>query len=144
MQARELTPAEVAAGEANINSRQLTATQIQALVRQMDASKKRWRRLKDNKTEYEAKLMLENKELYFNYPALFQMHAEDRVDSTFFEMLNLKRRIERGEVTAEEASAAVGQALFQRYMPASVVGTPSNTTPRLSYEDYYKQFQSNS
>lgn len=144
MQARELTPLEVAMGEANINDRQLNATQIQALVRQMDQSKTRWKRLKTNKVEYEGKLMAENKELYFNYPALFQMHVEDRLDSTFFEMLALKRRIDRGEVSSEEASAAVGQALFQRYMPANVVGTPSNTAPRLSYEDYYKQFQSNS
>lgn len=42
------------------------------------------------------------------------MHADDKLDETFFRMLQLKRQIERGELTQEQASAAMGQQLFQR------------------------------
>ncbi len=45
---------------------------------------------------------------------MFYKHAEDELDSTFFEMLQLKRRIERGEVTMEQASQLMGQQLFGR------------------------------
>ena len=93
MAARELTPAEVAAGQRGINDLDLSATQVQALVRNMDASKQKWARLKHNKHEYEEKLQAENETLYFTYPSLFQRHAEDRLDGTFFEMLDLKRKI---------------------------------------------------
>jgi len=93
MATRELTPSEVEMGQRGINDADLTATQIQALVFTMDASKQKWARLKANKAEYEAKLQAENEVLYCNYPSLFQMHAEDRLDTTFFEMLALKRKI---------------------------------------------------
>ncbi len=141
MQARELTPQEVAEGERGINEQQLSATQIQALVRKMDASKKKWNQLKrQGKTaEYEERLKEENTILYFNYPSLFQMHFEDRLDSTFFEMLQLKRKIERGEITAEQASALVGQQLFNRFVPHAIDSNAPAPAPRMSYEDYYKQ-----
>ena len=48
---RELTPAEVAAGERGINEQDLTATQIQAVLRTMDKSKEKWAHLKPNKHE---------------------------------------------------------------------------------------------
>ena len=136
MTARELTPMEVAAGLRGINDADLSATQVQALVRTMDASKEKWSRLKSNRKEYEEKLQLENSELYFNYPSLFQMHAEDRLDATFFEMLALKRRIEKGEITPEQATQIVGQKLHQRYMPE-----PSRpaSTPTMTYEEYYRR-----
>ena len=89
MQARELTSQEVREGEQNISERDLNATQIQALVRRMDQSKQRWKRMKRNKVEYEEKLKNENTELYFNYQSLFQMHAEDRLDSTFLPNLDI-------------------------------------------------------
>lgn len=136
--ARELTPEEVAEGERGITEEQLSATQIQALVKRMDASKKKWKLLKrQGKTqEYEAKLKADNQTLYFNYPSLFQLHAEDRLDETFFEMLALKRRIERGEITAEQASVVVGQQLFSRFVPQAQAPPPE---PRMSYEDYCRQ-----
>lgn len=139
--ARELTPEEVAEGSRGINARELTATQIQALTKRMDVSKKKWRYLKiqGKKDEYEAALKKENEDLYFNYPSLFHMHAEDRLDSTFFEMLQLKRKIERGEMTAEEASRIVGQQLFNRFVPQA--NAPPQA-PRMSYEDYCKQMES--
>jgi hypothetical protein len=140
MQARELTPDEVREGERNINDTQLTATQIQALVRQMDGSKAKHRALKQSgkKLEYEQAVKAENEALYFNYPSLYQLHIEERLDQTFFEMLNLKRKIEKGEMTAEQASAVVGQQLFNRFVPHAI----SNSAPpmaRMSYEDYYRQ-----
>ena len=138
--ARELTPEEVAEGRRGITDEQLSATQIQALVKRMDVSKKTWKLLKrQGKTaEYEAKLKAENETLYFNYPSLFQLHAEDRLDQTFFEMLTLKRRIERGELTAEQASTVVGQQLFNRYVPHAS-SNQSAPTPRMSYQDYCRQ-----
>ena len=141
MQARELTPQEVEEGRQGITDQQMSATQIQALVRKMDASKKKWNQLKrqGKKAEYEEKLKQENGILYFNYPSLFQMHAEDRLDSTFFEMLQLKRKIERGEITAEQASVIVGQQLFNRFVPHAVDSNAAPPAPRMSYGDYYKQ-----
>ena len=140
MQARELTPEEVAQGERGINDTQLTATQIQALVRKMDASKTKYKRLKmsGQKLAYEEAVMKENDVLYFNYPSLYQMHIEDKLDQTFFEMLGLKRKIERGEITADQASAVVGQQLFNRFVP-HVISNSAPPTPRMSYEDFYKQ-----
>jgi uncharacterized short protein YbdD (DUF466 family) len=138
--ARELTPQEVAEGVRGINDQQLNATQIQALVRNMDASKTKWKRLRQagKKEEYETHLKNENEQLYFNYPSLFQMHAEDRLDGTFFEMLQLKRRIERGEISAEEASKIVGQQLYNRFVP-HVISNTAPPAPKMSYEDFYRQ-----
>lgn len=141
MQARELTPEEIAEGRRGITDEKLTATQVQALVRSMDQSKKRWAHLKSrDKPAYLAHLKTENEKLYFNYPGIFDMHADDKLDQTFFEMLALKRKIERGEITTEQASAIVGQQMFNRYIPASVNPNRPTETPRMSYEDYYKQF----
>jgi len=102
----------------------------------MDTSKQTWRALKGDKLAYEEKLQKENEVLYFNYPSLFQMHAEDRLDTTFFEMLALKRKIEKGEITPEAATQVIGQKLSQRYVP----GMPAQA-PTMSYEEFYKQTQ---
>jgi hypothetical protein len=138
MAARELTPSEVEAGRRGINDLDLSATQIQALVRNMDASKQKWARLKNNKHEYEEQLQKENEALYFNYPSLFQMHAEDRLDGTFFEMLTLKRKIEKGEITPEQATQVIGRKLHQRYIPEQ---SQEPQAPTLTYEEYYRQTQ---
>jgi hypothetical protein len=137
---RELTPQEVEEGRRGINTQELTATQIQALVKRMDGSKQKWRKLKrqGKNAEYEAKLKEENEVLYFNYPSLFGLHMEDRLDETFFEMLTLKRKIERGEVTAEQASQIVGQQLFNRFVPHAISNQPA-PAPRMSYEEYCRQ-----
>lgn len=138
---RELTPQEVEEGRQGINDRQLSATQVQALVKRMDTSKKKWRYLKlqNKKAEYEGWLKKENEELYFNYPSLFDLHLNDKLDSTFFEMLTLKRKIERGEMTAEQASQIVGQQLFQRFVPHAINSNAEAPAPRMSYEDYCRQ-----
>jgi len=143
MQARELTPEEVAEGNRNINERQLTATEVQALVRKMDQSKKKWKYLRQQgkKAEYEEFLKKENTLLYFNYPSLFDMHMVDSLDATFFEMLNLKRKIEKGEITPEEASRVVGQQMFNRFVPHAIDSNAAPPAPRMSYEDFYKQSQ---
>lgn len=139
-QVRELTPQEVEEGKQGINEEQLTATQVQALVKQMDSSKHKWRKLKrtGKLQEYESKLKEENRVLYFNYPSLFTMHMEDRLDSTFFEMLTLKRKIEKGEISAEQASVLVGQQLYNRFVPHVISNVPA-PAPRMSYEDYCKE-----
>jgi hypothetical protein len=127
----------VIAGSRGINDQDLTATQIQAHVRNMDGSKAKWAHLKANKMQYEEKLQEENKILYFNYPSLFQMHAEDRLDTTFFEMLALKRKIEKGEMTPEQATQVIGTKLSQRFVPELAPAQPAAST--MSYEDYYRQ-----
>lgn len=144
MQARELTPAEIAEGNQNINDVQYTATQVQALVRKMDVSKKKYQNLKRSgqKLAYEEAVKKENEVIYFNYPSLFQLHIEDRLDQTFFEMLALKRKIEKGEITSEQASAVVGQQLFNRFVPHAISNT-APPGPRMSYEDFYRQTTSN-
>jgi aryl-alcohol dehydrogenase-like predicted oxidoreductase len=134
----ELPADQVAEAERHINSETLTATQLQALVRNMDHSKKKWRHLRQE--EFMNKVRDENEQLYYNYPSLWQMHAEDRLDSTFFEMLALKRKIEKGELTDEQASVMVGQRLFQRFAPTAVQPTTSVGPPPMSYSDYYKKY----
>lgn len=137
---RELTPLEVEEGKRGINDKQLTATEVQALVRKMDQSKKKWNYLRQrgSNAAYEQMLKQENEVLYFNYPSLFDLHLRDKLDGTFFEMLNLKRKIERGEMTAEQASAVVGQQLFQRFVPHAIDSNAPAPPPKMSYEDFYK------
>jgi hypothetical protein len=119
----------------------LNAIQIQALVRDMDASMRRHKKLKrTNPQEYRKKIEEENNTLYTYYIAVFEMHMEGRLDETFFEMLKLKQKIEKGEITEDEASKLVGQRLFNRYVEPVVKPEQSKATPPLSYEDYYKQF----
>ena len=89
--------------------------------------------------EYLDKLKAENETIYFNYPSLFNLHAEDKLDQTFFEMLNLKRKLERGELTNEQASAMVGQQLFTRFVPQALSPQAPPPVPRLSYEEYCRQ-----
>ena len=135
----ELTPEQVAEAERHINDEELSATQLQALVRNMDHSKKKWRHLR--REEFMKKMQDENEKLFFNFPSIWQMHVEDRLDSTFFEMLALKRKIEKGDITNEQATAAVGQRLFQRYAPAGTPGAaPAPGPPPMSYAEYYKKF----
>jgi hypothetical protein len=137
----ELSEAEIAEVQTRIRPEELTATQIQALVRKMDVSKLRWKKLKQQgkKDEYRNKVKVENEMLFYNYPSLFDMHLDDRLDQTFFEMLNLKRKIEKGEVSAEEATKFVGQQLYSRYVPQALDSNAPAPAPRMSYEDFYKQ-----
>jgi hypothetical protein len=122
----------------------LNSIQIQALVREMDTSIRRHKGLKrSNQIKYREKLIEENKYLYEIFPTIFEMHYEGKLDSTFFEMLKLRRRIERGELTDDEASKIVGQQLFDRFVKPNLPETPAQTeAPKLTYEEYYKQFES--
>jgi hypothetical protein len=140
--ARELTPLEVEEGRRGINDVKLTATEVQALVRKMDQSKAKWKYLRQQgkKDAYAQMVKQENEVLYFNYPSLFDMHLRDELDGTFFEMLRLKRRIEKGEISAEDASKVVGQQLYNRYIP-HVISNQAPPAPQMSYEDFYKQNQ---
>jgi hypothetical protein len=116
-----------------------TSTQIQAMVREMDHSKRRWKSLKGSE-KYREKLEKENKVLFETFPSLWEMHVDDKLDEKFFKMLQLKRRVETGELTSEQASAAIGQVLFEQYVKPVVDSTSPAAPPPMSYEEYYKQF----
>ena len=120
---------------------ELNSIQIQALVRQMDESIRRHKGLKrTNTNEHRKKIVDENQQLYNLFPSIFEMHYEGKLDETFFNMLKLRRKIERGELTEDDASKIVGQQLFDRYVAPVVSNVPVPEKP-LTYEEYYKQFE---
>jgi hypothetical protein len=119
----------------------LSSLQIQALVREMDTSMRRHKGLKrTNGIKYREKITEENQILYNEFPSIFEMHYEGKLDETFFYMLKLRRRVETGEITEDEASKLVGQQLFDRYVAPVVNNTPPPEKP-MSYEEYYQQFK---
>ena len=119
----------------------LNSVQIQALVRQMDESLRRHKGLKRTNTNlYREKIVEENKFLYEVFPSIFEMHYEGKLDETFFNMLKLRRQVEKGEITEDDASKIVGQQLFDRYVAPKINNLPPPAAP-LTYEEYYKQFE---
>ena len=116
----------------------LTSVQIQALVRNLDESMRRHKKLKSNPSAWKQKLMEENTLLVDQFPTIFDMHLEGKLDETFFYMLQMKRKMEKGELTEDQASLAVGQKLFNRYVAPVVENKP--VPSNLSYSEYYKQF----
>ena len=117
----------------------LSSTQIQAYVREMDTSIRKHKALKrSNPAEYRKKVAEENDLLYNRFPTIFEMHIEGKLDDTFFEMLKLKRKIETGEMTEHDASVLIGQKLFDRYVGPVVNKTPA-PAPAKSYAEYYKE-----
>jgi hypothetical protein len=136
---------------AEITQMPLTSIQIQALVREMDYSMRRHKGLKQtNPTEYRNKVVAENQMLYNDMPSIFEMHITGKLDGTFFDMLAMRRQIEKGELTEDEASRKVGQKLFDRYVkpvigddvpPDQRTGTHTPAPPPVvkSYAEYYKE-----
>lgn len=119
----------------------LTSIQIQALVRGMDESMRRHKGLKrTNQIEYRKKVAEENQRLYDEFPTIYEMHIDGKLDEKFFNMLKLRRQIEKGEITEDEASKVVGQLLFDQYVAPIVSNVP--VPSQMKYEDYYKQFTS--
>ena len=117
----------------------LSALRIQALVREMDTSMRKYRNLKtSNPEQYFEKIAEDNKALIEEFPSIFKMHIDGKLDGTFFEMLKLKRKIELGELTEDEASKIVGQKLFDKYVGPVVNNIPPQ--PTLSYSEFYKQY----
>ena len=117
-----------------------TATEVQAMVRNMDKSKETHASLKETDPSlYLRKLEEENKTLVDFYPAVFALHADNKLDETFFYMLKEKRKMESGETNEDDASVRVGQKLFQRWVAPIIsnVSTPESMT----YADYYKSLQ---
>jgi hypothetical protein len=129
----------------------LTSIQIQALVREMDYSMRRHKGLKQtNPAEYRNKVVAENQMLYNDMPSIFEMHITGKLDGTFFDMLALRRQIEKGELTEDQASRDIGQKLFDRYVkpvigddvpPEQRTGThaPPPAPVVKSYAEYYKE-----
>lgn len=123
----------------------LNAIQIQALVRDMDTSMRRHKALKrSNPAEFRKKVVEENDKLYTYYVAIFEMHFEGKLDGTFFEMLKLKMRIEKGEITEDEASKLVGQQLFKRFVEPVVKPEEVPAAAPLSYAAYYNELPTSS
>lgn len=121
----------------------MSAIQIQAMVRDMDESFRKYRNLKvSNPTLWAEKIKNDNKKLFDEFPTVFNMHMNGKLDHTFFEMLQLKRKMEKGEMTEDEASVIVGQKLFNKYVDPIIKNQPP--PPTLSYEAYYKQNASTS
>ena len=118
----------------------LNSIQIQALVRQMDESMRRHKGLKrTNKVEHRKKVVEENQQLYELFPSVFEMHYEGKLDEKFFNMLKLRLKVEKGEISEDEASKLVGQMLFDQYVAPVVNNLPA--PQKMSYEEYYKQFE---
>jgi hypothetical protein len=129
----------------------LSSIQVQALVRDMDYSMRRHKGLKiTNPTEFRTKVVAENPRLYEEMPSIFEMHITGKLDGTFFEMLALKRRVEKGELTDDDASRQIGQQLFDRYVkpvigddvPPEQRGASTEPAPVpvvKSYAEYYKE-----
>jgi hypothetical protein len=118
----------------------LSATQIQAMVRDMDTSFRKYRGLKeDNPSLWATKIREENKKLLEEFPTIFNMHMNGKLDETFFDMLQLKRKIEKGELTEDQASVIIGQKLFNKYVDPVIKNQPA--PPSLSYASYYKDVQ---
>jgi uncharacterized short protein YbdD (DUF466 family) len=116
----------------------LSAIQIQALVRDMDTSFRKHRELKEsNPQEWSAKIKEENLLLFNDFPTVYNMHMNGTLDQTFFDMLSLKRKIEKGELTEDQASVIVGQKLFNRYVDPILKNLPA--PPSLSYSEFYKE-----
>jgi hypothetical protein len=117
----------------------LTSVQIQALVREMDASMRKYRLTKRvNPEKYHELVAYENQTLYEMFPSVFEMHIEGKLDATFFEMLKLKHKMDKKELTEDEASRIIGQKLFDRFV-APVIDKKPVEKP-LSYSEFYKQF----
>jgi len=119
---------------------EFTSMQVQSMLRDMDASMRKHRKLKkESPQKYLEKIQEENKRLEEGLSVVFYMHLDGKLDSTFFEMLKLKRKIELGELTEDEASKIVGQKLFDRYVSPVINSTPSPEKP-LSYSEFYDQY----
>ena len=118
----------------------ISSMKIQSMVRDMDTSMRKHKKLKtSNPTEYRKKLSEENEVLYNRFPTIFEMHIQGKLDQTFFEMLKLRRQIEKKEITEDDASKLIGQKLFDRFVGPIVNNTPPPEKP-LSYSEFYKNF----
>jgi len=123
-----------------MNSIEYTATEIQSMVRNMDDSKAKYKGLREsNREEYLKKLTDENQTLHFNYPSIFDLHADDKLDATFFYMLDQKRKIEKGIMTEDQATIEVGKKLFNTWVEPVTRGRQPDTATIETYEQYYKR-----
>lgn len=115
----------------------LSSIQIQAMVRDMDTSFRKYRNLKEtNPTLWAQKMKTDNQRLFDEFPTIFNMHMNGKLDETFFDMLQLKRKMEKGELTEDQASVIIGQKLFNKYVDPVIKNQPA--PPSLSYASYYK------
>lgn len=95
-----------------------------------------------NQHEYRKRIAEENQKLYHEFPSIYEMHIDGKLDEKFFNMLKLRNRVEKGEITEDEASKIVGQMLFDQYVAPVVNNTP--VPSQMTYEEYYRQFEQTS
>ena len=115
-----------------------SAIQIQAMVRDMDTSFRKYRGLKESNPDlWKQKMREDNHILFDEFPTVFNLHMNGKLDHTFFDMLQLKRKIEKGEMTEDQASIIIGKKLFNKYVDPIIKNQPA--PPSLSYESYYKE-----
>jgi hypothetical protein len=108
----------------------------------MDESFRKYRNLKEsNPTLWAEKMKADNIKLFNEFPTIYNMHMNGKLDETFFDMLQLKRKMEKGELTEDQASVIIGQKLFKKYVDPVVNNLPA--PPTLSYEQYYNKNGSN-
>jgi hypothetical protein len=68
----------------------MNSIKIQAMVRDMDESMRKYKSLKETNFDlFKQKVSSENKVLYEEFPTVYEMHMEGKLDETFFEILNL-------------------------------------------------------
>jgi hypothetical protein len=104
----------------------------------MDESIRKHKKIKTSHPDIWRKLIVkENERLYIEFPTIFEKHLEGKLDETFFYMLQMRRKIETGEMTEHDASVAVGQKLYNRFVAPLVENAPIQKP--LSYVEYYKQ-----
>ena len=109
----------------------------------MDESLRKHKKIKTTHPDIWRKLIVkENERLYNEFPTIFEMHFEGKLDEKFFNMLKLRRQVEKGEITEDEASKIVGQLLFDQYVAPVVNNTP--VPSQMTYEQYDKQFEQSS
>ena len=114
-----------------------TATELQSMVRNMDDTKEKYAHLKSGDLkEYEEAVGSENKILYDDFYTIFRKHLSDELDSTFFYMLDQKRRVESGEITDDQAAVEVGKKLAERWIDPVISNVQA--PPSISYGEYYK------
>lgn len=108
------------------------------MVRDMDTSFRKHRGLKETNPElWKQKMREDNYVLFDEFPTVFNLHMNGKLDHTFFDMLQLKRKIEKGEMTEDQASVIIGKKLFNKYVDPVIKNQPA--PPSLSYESYYKE-----
>lgn len=119
----------------------VSASEIRGLLREMDASKARWRHLKvSNPTEYVERIMADCPVLARDFDGIFVLHIKDELDAKIFTALDLRADVDSGRRTAEDAEVEMGKRLAEEYVDpvvARLERRPPVAPPhKVTYEEY--------